>query len=352
VVDLHREVDRVTGAVVALGAQRDTPRRVVISTDVYVLAGGSPGGRMFLSTNAKINHSPQELAYTAGFTLTDAALFMFHILGNCNSDGSPRTGCLETDPLAGGRVYLRDAATGEYTVPDPETTALLAEHQAHYRFPDIARRFLRHGGVARVVLPNGVPHWGRVSHHYSHLAVATVDGVAVTGSTNLIAVGDAAGTGYWSAHQVRYPGVALAACLLTARLAQEHMVRHEHRSARTAPLPGPCGGQHQDRAAQLMHERMIRAVNTKHLLAYEFAPRLRDAVASTWLARLAAVSAPASPSRTLFELSVLTALACRARATDGCGEPVSLDRTQVLTALERHRQRVRSDELGRSPRPG
>lgn len=338
VVELYCTGGSVQGVLVEEPGGEEA-RRYVVRADAYVLAGGSPGGRMFLSTNARIDHSSQELAYRAGLKLTDASLFMFHILGNCADDGSPRTGCVETDLLAGGQVYLRDSVSGQYTIYDEHTTQLLAAHQAHYHFPEIARRFLSHGGVVTVVLPNGEQIWGRVSHHYSHLCVATTDGVAVPGVDNLFVVGDAAGTGTWSGHRIRFPGVALANCLLTAARVAQH-VRHAklgYGPVRWAPFNGRDGPARNDRRELRREENHLRQINTGALLAYQFGDDHSHA-AEAWLDQLLQLDRPeGSADQNLFELSVLTAIACRQVSTNAAVEPILLGYEEVATALEHAR---------------
>jgi hypothetical protein len=70
VVELCREGPEIVGVLVEDESSATSTRRYALRADAYVLAGGSPGGRMFRSTNARIDHSPQELAYRAGLELT------------------------------------------------------------------------------------------------------------------------------------------------------------------------------------------------------------------------------------------------------------------------------------------
>lgn len=172
--------------------------QVDIYADYFILAGGNLGGRMFLSTNAQIYNSPQELAFDAGFSLIDSTLYMFHIAGYCNAEGIPKAGCFETDNLSGFQVYLQDnKAKNQFNLLDKETTKLFEEHKAHYYFDVIAKKFIKHGG--RIMLSpsdGGCNLFARVSHHYSHIAVQTQNGVNVSNASNLFAVGDASGMGY------------------------------------------------------------------------------------------------------------------------------------------------------------
>lgn len=236
---------------------------------------------------------------------------------------------METDLLAGGRIYLRDPTSGEHTVFDAQTTELLAAHQAHYHFPGIARHFLDHGGVVLVLRPDGSRCWGRVSHHYSHLCVATSDGVSVAGVTNLFAVGDAAGTGHWSGHQVRFPGVALAGCLVTAKLAQQHVACAGLADGEVSWTSCEDGHEQRvDRRVLRRQENRLRAINTEALLGYQFGVHPREA-AQRWLDQLVALPRRSTnTARDLDELSMLTALACR-RVSAGESEPVALGQAKV-----------------------
>jgi len=177
-----------------------------VEADSYILAGGSLGGRLFHSTNKGIRFTPQELAYQIGLPLLGSTLHMIHPFGNCTKEGLRKIGCHETDKLSEVEVYFTN---GER---DDETTGLLREHQAHYYFPEISRRFMDNGGTVKLLFPGGNELYAGVSYHYSHLAVATIDGVRVCGTENLLAVGDASGLGYQTNHQCRFPGFALTKC--------------------------------------------------------------------------------------------------------------------------------------------
>ncbi len=111
---------------------------------------------------------------------------------------------------------------------------MLREHKAHYHFPEIVQRFREKGSVVglhfkddqnRYLLDKtGKPRieLAGLSHHYSHMSIPTSDGVAIAGLDNGFAVGDAAGTGHWFDHKVRFPGTALANCLVGAEMMSQH----------------------------------------------------------------------------------------------------------------------------------
>ena len=197
-----------------------------INCDDFVLAGGNIGGSLFNSTNVPINFSPQELAYDAGIELVGGTINMFHILGNSNEKGEIKVGCYETDNLDNCKIYLYDKNSRDFTIYDEKTTKLLTDHQAHYHFKDIAKRFLEHGGLVRIVNSDNKIYYGRVSHHYSHLGIKTTDGTKIKGFFNLYAIGDASNTGYWSGFKVRYPGMALSNCLVTSKLVSESILNN------------------------------------------------------------------------------------------------------------------------------
>lgn len=187
-----------------------------LNADTYILAAGNISGRLFLSTNKDIANSAQEMAFDAGLSLVDSTLHMIHPFGNCDTKGNPRIGCFETDTLSGVKVYLD--GTSNTPIYDRETTELLLSHQAHYHFPQIAKRFREHGGIVLLEYPDGNRDYARVSHHYGHIGIDTIDGVSVRGVTNLLAVGDASGIGYWTNHRERFPGFALLKCIIDAEL--------------------------------------------------------------------------------------------------------------------------------------
>ncbi len=183
-------------------------------------------------------------------------------------------------------------------------------------------------------MSDGNQRWGSVSHHYSHLGVATADGVTVAGVGNLYAVGDAAGTGHWCGHHVRFPGVALANCLVTAKLAAQHVTRTGpgmRDVRRTAP--DLDGDRPIDRRLLLRQEKRLRTLNTEAVLNYEFGSDQAGA-AGRWLDRLTDLSKRSVIiTNDLYELSVLTALACSRVAVEGVNEPVHLTQEEVAKVL-------------------
>lgn len=188
-------------------------------TDQYILAGGNMGGRLFLSTNKDIAYSPQELAFNAGLPLVGGTVHMIHPFGNCDMDGRPRSGCFETDELAGAKIYMNGLSDNPQY--DPYSTELLRDRQGHYHFPEIIQSYREHGSVTRLDLPSGESKLARVSYHYGQLGIHTTDGTTVMGTDNLHAVGDASSIGYWTGYNERFPGFALLKCLVDARLVQD-----------------------------------------------------------------------------------------------------------------------------------
>jgi hypothetical protein len=268
-----------------------------------VLAGGNPGGAMFHSTNVPITMSPHELAVRRGLSMVDASTFMFHIFGSCRPNGESTVGCFETDLLAGARIFLKHRRSGEYTVRDEETEALLDRHAAHYEFDSIARRILRHGGMCRIVTAAG-ERWARVAHHYSHIAIETVDGVTVTGLDRVFAVGDAAGVGHGSGHRVRYPGIALTNCLVTARVAASKIL-DDPGDAAVVMDSGESAGAPAVPSAR--DRRMIRDINTGAIFGAVFGAEPVIS-APEWRRQLYAAQATADfPESPLWEISILTA---------------------------------------------
>jgi aspartate oxidase len=299
----------------------------------YVLAAGSAGGSLFLSTNKDIAYSAQELAFNASIPLVDSTTHMIHPFGNCDAAGNPRLGCFETDELADATVYLD--GTSNHPVLDVETTELLREHQAHYRFPEIAQRFREHGSVVRLDLGDGRQTYARVSYHYSHLAVETTDGITVRGVDNLYAVGDAAGLGHWTNHHERFPGFALLKCLTDAALLADTLQNAPPTHA-VAPRqsthisPRPAKSANSKAAAQ-----QLKQLNTLHLDRYLTAqsPDDKARTGQEWLEALQA-GAQSEPS-SLHVLSAAIAHAHQQVAAGKATEPFRVDKhlgTSLLTS--------------------
>lgn len=214
---------------IALNQQTDTEGKYLeIYADQYVFAGGTPGGSMFKSTNKATKFTPQELLFEAGLPIIDSSLIMTHPFGRLKNDKTPTHGCFETDNLQNAVVVFPDGTI------DEATTTMLREHKAHYHFPEIVQRFREKGSVIELHFKDdqnrylldktGKPRieLAGLSHHYSHMSIPTSDGVAIAGLDNGFAVGDAAGTGHWFNHKVRFPGTALANCLVGAEMMSQH----------------------------------------------------------------------------------------------------------------------------------
>jgi succinate dehydrogenase/fumarate reductase flavoprotein subunit len=210
------------------GSSYDPVRYALVEADNFVLAGGNIGGTLFESTNKRIAFSSQELGYKAGLGLVYATKQMIHPFGLSNSKGDSKLGCFETDLLVGVEVLL-GAKEGHHgpMVLDRQITNWLARHEAHYHFPEIAERIMDMGGVVKLRFPDGSSSFARVSHHYSHIGLETVNGTRVKGIRNLYGAGDAVGPCYFMAGQERFPGVALLSCLVHAELIREQFAKSE-----------------------------------------------------------------------------------------------------------------------------
>lgn len=284
-------------------------QEIKIIADFYILAGGNLGGRMFLSTNAQIYNSPQELAFNVGLPLVDSSIYMFHIAGFCSADGSPKAGCFETDNLSKFQVYLKNNSNNQFDLLDTKTTNLFKEHKAHYHFDEIAKRFIKHDG--RVILnnpDNGKSLYARVSHHYSHIAVDTIDGVSVKNMSNLYAVGDASGTGFWTGRKVRLPGFALTKCLTDADWILDKADFKTINTPITIIDNNICILNKESRKDIKTFENKLRQLNTKFLFRIEFGNnKLADS--KLWVESLLnfAHTEDFSNKSTLFQITLCTA---------------------------------------------
>ena len=303
-------------------------RRIV--AERYVLANGSAGGQLFLSTNKPINWSAQELAFGSSLSIVDSTLHMIHPFGNADEKGNPQLGCFETDALEAVEVYF--GLSTDPSVLDSETTELLRDHRAHGAFPDIARRFDERGSVVTLKYSDGAIKRARVSHHYGHLAVETTDGLSVRGTSNLYAVGDASGLGYWTNHHTRFPGFALLKCLVDAELLLDRIrapqgvvdeVSSEKRVTSQAPFPVVL----RDRHALLA----LRGINSKNLTAWLAAsdPRAKGIIGDNWLKELHNMDQVVP--LTLRGLSMAIAFAHLQVGLGGVAEPFPIDRDMALS---------------------
>jgi len=307
VTNIVRQDAKITNVTVVTRQADGALSAQTLHADDYVFAGGNPGGSLFQSTNVEIQHTPHELAWLAELKLNDLHLTMFHILGNCDRSGTARVGCFETDALNHATIYLR-GPSGEWDLLDEETTALLSQHKAHYHFTEISKKFIRHGGVVRVVFPDQTEKSGRVSHHYSHMGIDTHDGFTVAGMRNLFAVGDAAGTGHWCEHRVRFPGVALANCLvgaalvsdkLSSRSAASQTVRWETASVADAGIT----------AEVPKADKALREINTLGIFDFAFGAEPESGCLA-WIEALGKMWERTERSSPLLEISLACAFAC------------------------------------------
>jgi len=299
-----------------------------LHADTYVLAAGSIGGSIFNSTNIPFVFSSQELAYKADILLSGATLNMFHIFGNAKADGAPKAGCYETDLLDSSQIYLFNNDTGKYDILDEETTDLLSSHQSHYHFNEISRRFLDHGGIVNIVTPGIKDRFARVSHHYSHLGVCTENGVRVKNSDNLFAVGDAVTTSHWSGHQIRYPGVALTNCLVTAyKTAQEisetniflNPIKIAIQKNKTSLCPTLKRNATND-------FKRLKNINTAHLFELEFSTGYNYDTASRWINKLGTLFSGHTHFQNLVDISKDIAACYQHREEFSQQEPIYLKR--------------------------
>lgn len=322
---LQAEDGHVTGLVAWSG--KDT---VHLSADTYVLANGSIGGQMYVSTNRSIDLSSHELAFDAGYDLIDSTVHMLHPFGKANSAGDSKLGCFETDQLAQADVLLDPFSS--HPKLDHETTQLLREHQAHYHMTEIAEKFRHYGSVVMLRFPDGQEKYARVSHHYAHVGIRTTDGVRVTGSDNLLAIGDASGIGYWTNHQERFPGFALAKCLADASFSLSALETRQD-SSQGLQLRGLETEQQQ---APLSRKdlRLIRSLNTKNL--YEWIDSTnhgKEATAQAWVDALADVAA--TIPHTITNISIATADAHKQASASRQAEPLAINKASASTAKMR-----------------
>ncbi|EGF33714.1 Chorismate mutase I [Oxalobacteraceae bacterium IMCC9480] len=318
VTSLNRELNIIE----SVNAQTKDGQQMNIAAEHFVLAGGSVGGRMFESTNIEIQNSPQELAWEAGLGLVDATKFMFHIMGNVGKDGSSKPGCLETDKLDQAKVYLPIKAGSDLEELDKYTTDLLSNHKAHYEFPEIARRFISKGGKCRISMPDGTSLPAQVAHHYSHLGVETDNGIAVTGVSNLSAIGDASGTGFWSGNKVRFPGTALDNCLVGAAMIAKQSPGAWSDPVVIKPIAEQSIPLNRNTAQRA---KLLRQINTQHLFDIEFGDQPRQA-ASNWVETLEATQFDS----TIAQISLATARSCFAEQS-GLPVPKVIRKDQIQT---------------------
>ncbi len=266
-----------------------------------ILANGSATGSLYHSTNRTIDNSAHELAYDAGLDLVDSTLHMLHPFGFCAPDGTLRTGCFETDQLQSAKVFLNGLSSRP--VYDDETTRLLHEHKAHYHFPEIMRRFMRHGSVVKLEFEDG-SKLARVGYHYGHMGIDTSDGISVTGVQNLAAVGDASGLGYWTGRKERFPGFALLKCFTDAELYARR------RESDDSPLRARLSLQPVQPTysrVQAVGINTLNDINTEHVLQYAIDADRRQDIVSSWVGktRLEQIE---SLSPTLASMSLAVAL--------------------------------------------
>ncbi len=304
-----------------------------LHVEAVVVAAGTAGGALFVSTNKRIRGSSHALAYEAGLPLVDSTLHMIHPFANVHRGGAAGLGCFETDKLAGAEVFAGVSDGQEFR--HELGSELLARHQAHYHFPELAREFARHGAIVRLRHPDGREHLARVSHHYHHLAIDTTDGVQVRGVENLFAAGDASGLGHWTNHRERFPGFALLKCLVDgALIAREAANLTPGCAVGWEPLVSGSGSRqpepsqpagtgdddNEDRLRELNSELLTRVLETTG--------EKRCAATERWLEAIRAFG-ERHRWTTLTELSLAMAWAHRERFAHGRSEPICIDAARV-----------------------
>lgn len=318
VTKLNREDDKINS--IQLEANQEV---YLLSYQYYVLAGGSIGGSLFNSTNVPITNSPQELAFDMGAELVGGTVNMFHILGNTNINGDIKVGCFETDNLEAANIYLYDKKHNSFSIYDDETTKLLSQHQAHYHFYDISKRFLEHGGIVQIRSPNHEINYGRVSHHYSHMGIKTTDGVKVCGISNLFAIGDASNTGHWTGYKVRYPGMALSNCLVTAKLVADSLsvIKFDSKKTQINKLSSSC--------EKIKNLSILKKINTDSLLSLEFQLDDEAETISKWHKKLANIKEK-NQNSILLDISFQLAKAFKTTTNTGSFEPTPIIRESLF----------------------
>jgi hypothetical protein len=293
----------------------------ILRSELIVLAAGNIGGSLFISTNRPITNSSHELAFAAGLSLIDSTIHMFHPFGRSKPDGSPLLGCFETDKIAQSEVYFSDG------IFDEETTQLLREHKAHECFPQICKRFLKYGGVVKLIHPDGRSTFARVSHHYSHMAIETSDGVNIVGVDNLLAVGDASNLGFWNGHKERLPGFALLKCFIDAELVQGRIGQLSEKERRQSLNQEKLD----EKPDSVMSDRdllpRLRAINTKALFDLTFGnlPDRRPDTLS-WISNLHLLNNLQGKDN-LVDISLRMADTYRKKLIDpGIREPIKIER--------------------------
>lgn len=347
-LELTPQGSSVEAALVAQGEWGTSGAVAVVDVraDVYVLAGGGSGGRLFLSTNKQIRHSSHELAYAAGLPLVDSTIHMIHPFGRCKTDGTPLLGCYETDHLAGASVYVGVSMDRKHL--HGLSSKLLAHHEAHSHFPELVNEFNRGGGVVQLALPNGSVKVARVSHHYHHLGVETTDGVRVAGLDNLYAVGDASGLGYWTNHNERFPGFALVKSLVDAALVAHAIQETLGATPRRPVSVERASGWSSVRERSGHTEKYVtslRLVNSRHLADLFAASDVvgQDMATASWIEAVETVAAWVGWTP-LLEIALGMAYAHREVSADRSTEPLRIDRELVrrLIAERPGRHSVRS----------
>lgn len=324
-VALRMGVEFIVGESVGLVSDDDTVSAIeltggrhtqILGATAVVIANGSAGGNLFLSTNKTISHSAPELALKAGLPLVGSTINMLHPFGRCDTSGRPRVGCFETDKLSDADVYFGI----EGDTLDKTTTALLRDHAAHQSMRDIARRFQEHGSIVTLKYPDGSADIARVSHHYSHMGIKTTDGVRVDGMRNLFAVGDASDIGRWTAYNERLPGVALTKCLVDAALVadalqslQPSVIRRKlYRAVSTVNQEG-----------YTPYDAHVRNINTASMIAWNLSDtdEARMQISDQWRSRLDQAEVPTSDFMTLSK----KVAAAHMLASQGVKEPIIIN---------------------------
>lgn len=302
-------------------------RHLSIEGSSYILANGNIAGKLYeRTTNIKINNSAQELAFKAGLQLVGGTETMFHPFGRCKPDGTPIPGCYETDTLENVLIYFED---GEQ---DSETMVMLKNHTAHEHFPEITKRFMLHGGKATLVFRDHIEQ-SRVAIHNNQLSVKTNDGVRVEGTTNLFAIGDASGMGYWTNYKERLPGTGLANCLVGAKLVAENVTHRisEEENRKDIIIDAVAANEPLDESRRLFIQDELRKINSEHLIGITFQEDKEKAkkTARDWLYCLREM-----PLNRLSQISMCVAFTHIQRLEKDLPEPLPLSK-ETLNEIRR-----------------
>lgn len=331
VTDLQLDSESIRGVYTTI-KDRGVYSNAIIYSDIFMFAGGNPGGRMFHSTNKSIRSTPIELLWKHGVSLVDSGIIMWHPFGRSTSTRNRKVGCFETDTLAGSQVFLYNQARNCYDLYDADTSALLNKHEAHYHFDEISQRFFEHGGTVKIVSPDNNELYASLSHHYSHIAVSTESLVKVKGIGNAFAIGDTAGVGRYTNNKIRLPGVALSACLVDAEMVCRELASSQVGEAiRIEPTQTVYTKQRIDAQKE---QQIIRDINTSAAISAIYGHDTSTNHFKAWRKSLVQQTLH-TREESLIELSLLTSLAVetQCKLAQEYNEPFIMCREELYNSL-------------------